>query len=282
MSHGNILLMLQSVYPSLTKAEQKVADTVLSNPEQLIYQTITELAEQSEVGETTVTRICRKLGFKGFKEFKMSVVQYLSSLSEDMQEEIYEDDSPITIAQKISTMNSQSVANTTALMDNEGLQQCVNLLSNARKIFFFGVGSSGLTAQEAKYRFIRMGFDAEAASDAHILPMFASLTSEGDVVVGISNSGSTKEVVDALRLAKKNGCRIICISNHARSPMTQYADAVLVGYARRYPFADASFASILAQIHILDVLSTATAFKFKDKANCALRKTMDSVADKYY
>lgn len=282
MSHGNVLLMLRSVSPSLTKAEQKVVDAVLSNPEVLIRQTITELAAQAEVGETTVTRICRKLGFKGFKDFKLSVAQDIASTSEDMQEEIHEDDRPMTIAQKISALNSQSIANATALMDDEELQQCVDLLSNARRIYFFGVGSSGLTAQEAKYRFVRLGFDAEAAFDAHFLAMFASLTGEGDVVVGISNSGSTKEVVDALRIAKQNGSSVICISNHARSPMTQYADAVLVGFARRYPFADAFFASTLTQIHILDVLSTAIAFQNKDKADRALRKTMDSVADKYY
>ena len=282
MSQANVLSMLRKVYPSLTKAEQKVVDTVLSNPENLLRQSITALAAEAEVGETTVTRICQKLGFKGFKEFKMAVVQYLSSAAEDMQEEITDGDSLSAMAQKIGAFNSQSIANATALMDEEGLQQCVDLLSRARKIYFFGVGSSGLTAQEAKYRFVRMGFDAEAASDAHFLAMFASLTREGDVVVGISNSGSTREIVDAVRLAKQNGAGVICISNHARSPMTQYADAVLVGFARRYPFADAAFTSVLTQIHILDVLSTAVAFRNKDRAEQAMRKTMDSLADKYY
>lgn len=280
--NSSLLLMIESIYPSLTKAEQKVADTVLADPEEAIYYTITDLAEKSAVGETTVIRLCRKLGFKGYQEFKLSVVQNVSSPAQHFHEDIREDDSLLTIAQKISNLNTLTLQNTTALLDEDSLQRCISLLSDANKIYFFGVGSSGITIRDAKYRFMRLGFNVEAETDAHIIAMNASLASKGDVVVGVSASGSTKDLVDAIQIAKANGAAVICLTNHVRSPITQYANVVLLGSSRENPLQGGAFASKLAQIHILDIISTALAFRHKDKTYDALQKTAKSVIDKLY
>ncbi|WP_309121890.1 MurR/RpiR family transcriptional regulator [Paenibacillus sp.] len=277
-----LFLMIESVYPSLTKAEQKVADKVLAEPEEAVFYTITDLAEKSEVGETTVIRLCRKLGFKGYQEFKLSVVQNVSSPTERIHGDIQEDDSLLTIAQKISNLNTRTIQNTTALLNEESLHRSVSLLSDANKIFFFGVGSSGITIRDAKYRFMRLGFNVEAETDAHIIAMNASLAAKGDVVVGVSASGSTKDLVDAIRIAKGNGAAVICLTNHIRSPITQYADVVLLGSSRENPLQGGAFASKLAQIHILDILSTGLAFRHKEKTYDALEKTAKSVLDKLY
>jgi len=282
LHNSSLLLMIESIYPSLTKAEQKVADTVLGEPEEAIFYTITDLAEKSEVGETTVIRLCRKLGFKGYQEFKLSVVQNLSSPSEHIHGDIHEDDSLHSIVQKISNLNTQTIQNTTSLLDEDSLQRCISLLSEAKKIYFFGVGSSGITIKDAKYRFMRLGFNVEAETDAHIIAMNAALASEGDVIVGVSASGSTKDLVDAVRIGKENGAAVVCLTNHVRSPITQYADVVLLGSSRENPLQGGAFASKLAQIHILDIISTAIAFRRKEKTYDALQKTAKSVLDKLY
>jgi len=259
-----------------------VADKVLADPDEAIFYTITDLAEKSGVGETTVIRLCRKLGCKGYQEFKLSLVQNLSSPSGQIHGDIEEGDEVITIAQKISALNAQTVQNTMTLLDEDSLQRAIELLSGANKIYFFGVGSSGITAEDAKYRFMRLGFHVEAASDSHIIAMNAALARPGDVIVGISVSGSTKDLVDTVRMAKQNGVKIICLTNHARSPITHHADVVLLGSSREHPLRGGAFSSKLAQIQILDILTTTLSLKHKDKTYDAMEKTAKSVLEKLY
>ncbi|WP_307860391.1 MurR/RpiR family transcriptional regulator [Paenibacillus cisolokensis] len=274
--------MLESIYPSLTNSEQRVARTVLDDLEGALFYTITDLAEKANVGETTVIRLCRKLGFKGYQEFKLAVVQNISSPTKQIHDEIQEDDSLIQIAEKLGNINTQTIQNTTALLDEERLQRTIDELVNARKIYFFGVGSSGITVESAKYRFMRMGFNVEAATDAHIIAMNAAVAGKGDVVVGISVSGSTKDLVDAVRIAKQGGATIICLTHYARSPITQYADVVLLGSSRENPLQGGAFSSKMAQIHILDIICTALSIQHRDKVYNMLQKTARSVSDKLY
>jgi DNA-binding MurR/RpiR family transcriptional regulator len=278
----NSLLMLQSIYSSLTKAEQKVADTVLKDPEAAVFYTVTDLAEKAEVGETSVIRLCRKLGFKGYQEFKLSIVQDLATPTEQVHGEIEETDDLQTIMKKITAQNTQALQNASSLINELHVQQAIEAIIRANKLYFFGVGSSGITAADAKYRFMRLGFNVEAAADAHIIAMNASLVKQGDVVVGISTSGSTKDLVDAIKIAKENHAYIICLTNHARSPITYYADTVLLATSRETPLQGGAFSSKLAQIHILDILSTAIAIRLKDQTYAALEKTAKSVLDKLY
>lgn len=276
------LLMINSVYSSLTKSEKKVADAVLEDPEAAVFYTITDLAEKAGVGETSVIRLCRKLGFKGYQEFKLSIVQDLASPVEQMSGEIEELDDLTTIAKKITVQNTQSLQNALSLLNEHKLQTIVEAMIKAEKIYFFGVGSSGITAMDAKYRFMRLGFNVDASMDSHVIAMNAALARKEDVVAFISTSGSTKDVVDALQIAKANGAFIFCLTNHARSPITQQADAVLLGTSREMPLQGGAFSSKLAQIHLLDILTTAISLQRKDQTYSALEKTAKSVIQKLY
>jgi DNA-binding MurR/RpiR family transcriptional regulator len=279
---NNSLLLISSLYSSMRKSEQKVADFVLKEPGEVVYSTITDLAMKVGVGETSVIRFCRTLGFKGYQEFKLAIAQDLATPVEQIHGQIEEGDDVKTIAQKLASLNTRMLQDTTSLMNEQGLQQVADAIIKARKVYFFGVGSSGITAADAKYRFMRLGFNVEAVADAHIMAMNASLTGPGDAVVGISSSGSTKDLVEAVRIAKDNGAYIICLTNHSRSPITQYADTVLLTTSRETPLQGGAFTSKLAQIHVLDILSTVIALQQKEHTYKALEKTAKSVLDKLY
>ncbi len=276
------LLMINSVYSSLTKSEKKVADAVLGDPEAAVFYTITDLAEKAGVGETSVIRLCRKLGFKGYQEFKLSIVQDLASPVEQMSGKIEERDDLTTIAKKITVQNTQALQNALSLINEQNLQNIVEAMIKADKIYFFGVGSSGITAMDAKYRFMRLGFNVDASMDSHVIAMNAALAKKEDVVAFISTSGSTKDVVDALEIAKASGAFIFCLTNHARSPITQQADAVLLGTSREMPLQGGAFSSKLSQIHLLDILTTAISLQRKEQTYSALEKTAKSVIQKLY
>lgn len=279
---SNTLLLISSIYQSLSKAEQKVADVVQNDAENTVYSSITDLAESAEVGETTVIRFCRKLGFHGFQEFKLAIAQDLVSPSQQVYGKIEEDDEIGVMSSKITANNMNTLQDTDQLLKSSDLHRVTDVLISGRRVFFFGVGSSGLTATDAQYRFMRLGFDAHCAVDSHVIAMNCSLVGEGDIVFGISTSGSTKDLVDAIRIAKENGAFVICLTNHARSPITSYADAVLLAAAKESPLQGGAFSSKIAQIHVLDILSTIVSIKRRDMTFNALEHTAKAVLDKLY
>ncbi|XEC97387.1 MurR/RpiR family transcriptional regulator [Paenibacillus tarimensis] len=276
------LVMISSIYNALTKAEQKVADVVLASTEETVYASVTDLSEMADVGETSVIRFCRKLGFRGYQEFKLAVAQDLVGPADNVHGRIEETDDIGTISKKITSYNSKALTDTRDLLDELQLQRAADALIRGGKIYFFGVGSSGNTAGDAKYRFMRLGFNVDCATDSHIIAMNCALVSREDVVVGISTSGSTKDLVDAIRLAKGNEAFVICITNHARSPITHYADAILLASSRETPLQGGAFSSKLAQIHVLDILSTLVTLRKKDQTSGSIEKTAKSVVEKMY
>ncbi|GAB2699301.1 MurR/RpiR family transcriptional regulator [Paenibacillus thermoaerophilus] len=279
---ANALLLLSSHYNSLTKTERKVADTVLTEPEASLYMTLTALAEKAGTGETTILRLCRKLGFEGYQDFKLSLAQHLAQTNAQAQEQIgHRDDLPALI-RKIAAKDAAMIDNTSAMLSAEQVQKAVDAILNARTVYLFGVGSSGNTAKDAFYQFMRMGLSTLAVTDSHLMAMSAALAGPEDVIVGISTSGSTKDLVDAVRIAKQNGSYVIALTSHARSPLTRHADSVLLAQSRETPLQGGAFSSKIAQIYTLDVLSTAAAMRRGEKSDEARRLTAQAVSDKLY
>ncbi|WCR24931.1 MurR/RpiR family transcriptional regulator [Paenibacillus thiaminolyticus] len=276
------ILRISSIYPSLTKSEKKVADIVLKDPETAVFNTIADLSKHAGVGDTSVIRFCRKLGYTGYQEFKLSLAQNLGTVEERISGNLEPGDDLEKIVKKVNALNQQRIQNTTALMDGASLQKAIEWIGGAAKLYFFGVGSSGITAMDAKYKFMRLGLQVVAEADAHFIAMNAALANEGDVVIAISTSGSTKELVDSVAIAKQKGARIICLTSHALSPVTRYADAVLLTLAKEGPLQGGSFSSKLAQIYVLDILSTALALLDKERRYQYLEMKAKSGLGKLY
>lgn len=279
---NGVILKIESLYNSLNKAEKKVADYVLENAENVIYFSITELAEKCNTGETTIVRFCRRIGLSGFQEFKLNLAKDVIRPETSIHENVSFDD-PLEIQlQKITNENVLAISNTTKLLSLKEIERAVDTIVNAQRIDFYGVGASGYTALDAKYKFMRLGLNVHADLDPHIQAISAANLKEGDVGIGISFSGSTKDTVATCRLAKKSGATVICITNYARSPITTVADIVLLTSAKETPLRSGALTSKIAQLHVLDILYTAVAIRLKDKAVQALDKTAKAVLDKLY
>ncbi|WP_127579245.1 MurR/RpiR family transcriptional regulator [Paenibacillus koleovorans] len=276
------LLSITSHLGSFTKSEKRVAETVLHDPEAAVYTSITDMAEKAGVGETSVLRFCRKLGFQGYQEFKLSVAQHLSSPAFQVLGEIEESDSAEDVLSKLTAINAQAIQDSAALIDLGAVQQAADMLLAARTIWFLGIGTSGLSALDAKHRLLRLGIHVQAETDTHLMKMQAAMATPQDVVVGLSVSGSTRDLVDALQLAKSNGVRTVCLTGHAKSPITRVSDVVLLTASKEAPLAGGSFSAKLSQLHAIDVLSTILALRLQDSAFAALEKTAKSVLDKLY
>ncbi|MET3696683.1 RpiR family transcriptional regulator [Bacillus oleivorans] len=280
---GNILVRLQNYMKAFTKSEIKVAETVMTETADVIYYSITDLAEKSNVGETTVLRFCRKIGFKGYQEFKLALAKDLVKPGGDHSSpEISEEDNLIEVAQKITASNAKAINDTLLLIDPKELEKVVSMVCSANQIHFYGVGTSGYTALDAKYKFLRVGFKVDTFIDPHMQSVAASTLTNGDLAIGFSVSGSTKDTIDSLKVAKNAGASIVCITNFAKSPITRIADGVLLTAAKELPLERGAMSSIISQLHIIDILWTAATLRFKDRSEIYKEKTAKSVIDKHY
>nr|WP_281067873.1 MurR/RpiR family transcriptional regulator [Cohnella thailandensis] len=279
---GKTLLNIRSHMSGLTKTEQKVAQYILENAQDVIYQSVTELAERADTGETTVLRLCRKLKFSGFQDFKLSLAQDLVKPVEHLPEEIAEGDDPYTISRKLISSHYQILEQTYELLPPEQLNRAVAALASAAAIEFFGVGSSGFSAQQAAQTFLRMGKPSGALTDSHFQAMKAALLRPKDVAVGLSITGSTKDTIDNLALAKKAGATTIAITSNARSPIVKVADIVLLTVARENPFQGSSMNSKLSQMTVLDILSVSVSLAMKGEASKYREITAKAIINKMY
>ncbi|MBB6731308.1 MurR/RpiR family transcriptional regulator [Cohnella zeiphila] len=280
LENGKTLLSIRGHMSGLTKKEQKVAQYILEHAQEVIYQSVTELAERADIGETTVLRLCRKLKFNGFQDFKLSLAQDLVKPFERLPMEVAEGDDPVTISQKLISSHYQILEQTHELLQPGELNRAVDALIRADHIDFYGVGSSGFAAMQAASTFMRMGKNSCYTADTHFQAMKAALMKPGDVAVGISITGSTKDTIDSLTLARKAGATILAITSNARSPIVKLADIVLLTVARENPFQGSSMSSKLSQMTVIDVLSVAVSLGMKDEAFKYRETTAKSIANK--
>lgn len=276
------LVRIRSVYHTLAPAERKVADFVAGHVSEVIYMSVTQLAERVGVGDSTVIRFCQNAGFRGYQELKLVLARDLVEPSEDLSGGISPADSLEVMSRKVGSANKTALEDTIRILEIEELDRAITALIKARKIEFFGVGPSGLTALDAKYRFLRLGLSCDAVSDSHIQLMSAALLDERDVVVGISFSGSTKDVVQVVSNARMRGATAICVTAYARSPLANEADIRLVTASAETPLGSGSLRSKIAQLHILDLLYTGVAMRLGSTGRAYTELTAEAVLDKLY
>ena len=274
--------LIRSHYPSLTPAEQRVADFILNDPGKVIYMSVTELAEKCDVGDGTVVRFAHDIGLSGYQELKLILSRDLSNSFEYVLEDVSPEDSLEDIVRKITNRNLRAIADTTQLISIDSLNRAIEAIYKARRVEFYGVGASGFTALEAKYKFLRIGILCDALTDPHLQAMSASTLNSRDVAIGVSHSGATKDTVDSIKVAKNAGATTICITNFARSPITEFTDIVLLTASPEAPLASGAIRSIVSQLHVLDLLFTGVAMRLGEQALKYTEMTAQSVLNKLY
>ncbi len=277
---------ISSMINSLTKTEKKIAEKILKDPEQIVYSSITDLAENVGVGDATIIRFCRKFNCKGYHEFKMKLAQEIwgntNQSTTGLEREIGVDDEVSVVIKKIYNSNLKALQETISLLNEEDISEAVDIMDNSNKVHFYGIGASAIIAMDAKYKYSRIGLDVDVFIDGHAMFMDAALLTDKDTVVGISYSGSTKDTVDALRIAKKTGAKTICITHHMKSPITQYADIVLVTGSRETPFQGGALSTKIAQMFMLDILYTEVFKKNTELYSRNKKKTSEVLVEKLY
>jgi RpiR family transcriptional regulator, carbohydrate utilization regulator len=275
-------IRIDGVYTALRTAEKRVADYIRNHPEELIHLTVTELADATQTSESTVVRLCQKLGYKGYQEFKIMLARDLVAPADTMYEAIAPDDPIDVLKTKVFQANIQALHDTIEVLSDEMLRRAADAIGNAKKMMIYGIGGSSSIATDAFHKFHRIGIECVALSDSDMMATSATMLGPGDVALGISHTGSTKDVVDAMRLAKEAGATTICLTHNATSPITKVSDVTLFTAARETAFSSDAMTSRMAQLSIVDTVYLAVALSHYDRSLAHIQKTRRASAAKRY
>ncbi len=240
-------------YPILGPAEKRIADYILEYPESILEMSVSELSSVCDCGEATIVRFSKRLNQDGFGMLKIRLSAELQKIS-SIGGEITKDDSPYTVFQKRNLEIIASLHNTETVLDPEELKRAAESIIGAKRIVIFGLGSSAPVAKDAEHKFLRIGLSAQACTDNHMQAIIASHLDRGCVAIGISHSGTSRDVIESLKLAKAVGAMTICITKFGKPPIVATSDIVLYTKAEETKHSILAMSSRIAQLAILDSL----------------------------
>jgi DNA-binding MurR/RpiR family transcriptional regulator len=264
----NIGQVVDMHIPDLTKTELAVADYIRANQDKIIYESITEIAEKTESSEASVIRMCRKLGYKGFQDLKISIARNFVTPLEEIHEGISSDDTAASIIAKSFRGTIDALHDTEKILDPEEFDRAADAILAARHVYVFGLGSSAPVAVDIAHKFLRCGICSYAYSDNHFQIIVSCSLEAGDAVIGVSHSGNSRDIVEALTFAKKHGAATICLTNFAKSPITKedVSDIRLYTSSSETKYRVHGLASRIAQLAIVDALFVYVSMKKGDAA----------------
>jgi DNA-binding MurR/RpiR family transcriptional regulator len=275
---------IRALMPSLAPAERRVAERILADPAAVAASTISALAQECTTSETTVIRFCRAVGFAGYPALRLALAaehgRSEAGESRQLTGDIAADDDLDKVVAKIAFADARAVEETAEQLDLDTLHAVIDALVAARRVDIYGVAASGFVALDFQQKLHRIGRVAFAWTDPHIALTSAALLTPADVAVAISHSGATKDTIDALKLAQRNGATTVALTNFPRSPLAKLGDHVLTTAARETTFRSGATASRLAQLTVVDCVFVGVAQRTFDTTQQALEVTHEAVADR--
>jgi len=281
---------IKASIPALPPAEQRVAKLLLTDPRAFATLPVVELAERSHVSKPTVVRFCRSVGYDGLADFKRKLAGSVNEGVPFVHRAVDEDDKTSDIVVKVIDNAVSALLKYRNDAASHAFERAIAALTEAgkagRRIEFYGVGNSGIVAQDAQHKFFRLGVNAAAVSDGHVQVMSATMLAPGDCAVIISNSGRSRDLVDVAEIARRKGATLIVVTASG-SPLAQMAQGganqILLAvdhpedYDRYSPMV-----SRLLHLMVIDILTTAVALRLPGELRPMLQEIKKNLRAKRY
>lgn len=278
---NHITLRIKEVYEELDLINRKIAEFMLEDMDRILELSISKLSEETNTSQAAWVRFCKVIGYSGLKELKkdyiLNVIGQNQKTDEDKKELVYTDIQGFNciedIIASVSELNERAVHDTRLILDAQAIDEAVEMLSATNRILFLGMGASGIVAQDAAYKFSRIGCVSQALLDFHMQITTLSLLTPEDVAVFISYSGRTKEMVEMIHLAKNVGCKTICVTKFGTNLLNEMADIKIGISAPEIEKRSGATGSRIAQLNVIDILFTGVANRKYDSIKETLEKT---------
>lgn len=261
MKASTLLFKIESNMDQFSPAEKKVAMYIMENAEIVPNLTTKEVSTNAGASEASVVRFCKSIGIGSFKAFKIALVRELTIADYNINDfsVMNTEDGPYDLFNKVTYVNKAAIEASVTAIDKRELEKAADLIVNAGKIIFYGVGGSATPAMDGAYKFTRLGFTAMMLSDFHMMLPLVTNLEEGDIFVAISTSGRTRDVLEMAQYAKRQGATVIGITKlDQSSPLYKEADIRLCMPDVEQDHRIASIASRMTQLNMIDALYVIT------------------------
>ncbi len=249
---NRILLQAQLMYHDMGKSEKRVADWLFSHSGEILPYSITDLAAKCESSEATIVRFSKRLGCAGYQDLKINLAKEHDK--KVISPTITGDDDCYEIFEKVCNDAYLSLERTKKTLSPEAMTKAADLIANARRVVLIGLGSSASVAQDAGNKFLRAGCNAAAYTDTHMQSIAISQMTEEDVLIGISQSGSSKDIVEGMKMARARGVPTLSITSKERSPLVRQSDVVLLTDTEETRHSSLGLNSHLSRLVVVDAL----------------------------
>jgi RpiR family carbohydrate utilization transcriptional regulator len=274
-----LLLTIEAARDHLSRSEARVADIILTDPNRAVEMSIAAISEAADVSEPTVARFCKSLGFSGLKEFKLRLARSLGSGTPFVHQDVKPGDDAGAVVSKMIDRASKAIASLRDDMDSTQLAKAARAIAEAGRLEFYGQGNSGIVALDAQHKFFRLGIPTAAYSDPHVHAMSAALLGPKDVVIAISASGRTLDLIRSVEIAKNAGVTVVGITTRG-SPLTKLCDVAITTDVEEDTDVYSPMLSRHVHLAIIDVLSVLTALERGDSGVSNMARAKKSVREK--
>ena len=271
----NFWELLQQRQGQLTRSGHAVADYLLQHADEAQYLSISSLARECNVAEATVFRFCRALGFDGYHEMRIALAQANATGTMSSQRELQPGASTETLFEHASARLFTAINGTHNALSVEAVDEAARMLREAKQVFCFGQGGSMLLANDICARFASLSTKFRTSGDSHLQLLTARLMNEADVVLFVSYSGATRDMMETLRTAKAAGAKIILLTHYEDSPGASLADVVLRCGAQESPLDSGSIPIKVAVLYVGEVLVLRYILDSPEQANTAQELTSE-------
>lgn len=274
-----VLSLIRSKYNILSSAQRTVADYVLANPEAVIMSTLNDMATAADVSETTIIRFLHKLNYNSYQVFRVNIAQELSKGKADkIYDEVSEHDDISQIIKKVNQSIVLSIQDSVHIIDPAQMQSIVDALIKARRILIIGIGASAAQAYDMYHKLLKLNIQSTYCHDPHMINIQANNLTRDDVLVVFSHSGESREVLDGVRYATKNGGRVVAVTSYSRSTLATLSNNVLLSSSRETRYHSDSMISRIIQLAIIDMLYIALAIAIGEDASDSINQSRIAVA----
>lgn len=253
-TQGSCLARVRAVIQHKSGATRTIARFVLKSPFRARSMSIEDLAKACKASAATVYRFCRDLGYGGYKEFQLDLAAAVAQNDMVTLEDFNEDASPRSIMRQVFEYNRQSLADTERILDDRVLAKVAKVIQRGRRVLFLGIGASGLVARWAAQRLTSLGLMAAAVEDPVTQVFATENVGREDVVVGISHTGQTATIIEAIQRAKRRGAHTVTVTNYPQSPLAVAGEYQLTTAFREHRINAAISSSIIAQFSVFACL----------------------------
>ena len=252
---NTIFSRIRTSYHSLSEPQKGVADYILNHPEDLVRNTLNETAKASSVSEPTVLRFLRKIDYTSYQMFRIELARELTG---DEPETNYDDvrfgDSLEAVMDKVIQATARSVLDSTAVITLESLEKAIEHILRADRILIAGVGASGAIAADFFHKVVKLGFFCAFATDPHLMNIQAAALGENDLIIAISHSGESREILD---LVQNPAPKVIALTSYSQSSLARRSAVVLCSSSYETKLRSDAMTSRILQLLIIDILYVA-------------------------